>query len=126
MNKIFAGWLVIGLLPVIALADYKAQLSQEQALAQIKAGKIVVIDVRTPEEYAAGHVPSAINIPHTTIEQHLANFPASKDQAILLYCRSGHRSGIAEQALTAAGFTNLYHLEGDMIEWTKNQQPQEK
>ena len=68
----------------------------------------VVIDVRTPEEFASGHVDGAINIPYDTIS---AKLPAlskiDKNENILLYCRSGRRSAIAKQSLAELGYRKL-------------------
>ena len=111
------------LLMPLAYADYKAELSQDDAQAKIDAQQITVIDVRTPEEFAGGHVPSAINIPYDQIGKRLAEIPVAKDQPILLYCRSGRRSDMAEKTLTDAGYTQLYHLQGDMIGWDDNNRP---
>ena len=109
-----------------ALADYKGELDQQQALDKIKTGNISVIDVRTPEEFAEGHVPGAINIPYDKIGERLHEIPATKDQPVLLYCRTGKRAAMAETTLTAAGYSNLYHLKGDMQAWSDNKQPIEK
>ena len=68
----------------------------------------VVIDVRTPQEFAAGHVNGAINIPYDEIEANgstLARF--KKDDNILVYCKSGRRSEIARQTLTKLGFSKV-------------------
>lgn len=68
----------------------------------------IVIDVRTPEEFASGHVDGAINIPYDTIKPNLpALTKIGKDANILLYCRSGRRSGIAMQSLGQLGYRNL-------------------
>lgn len=68
----------------------------------------LVIDVRTPAEYAAGHVAGAVNIPYDQIAQKIAVLPgASKDKAILVYCRSGRRSAIARQVLERQGFQKI-------------------
>ena len=68
----------------------------------------VVIDVRTPEEFASGHIEGAINIPYDTIT---AKLPAlariGKNENILVYCRSGRRSAIAKQSLAELGYHNL-------------------
>ncbi len=68
----------------------------------------VVIDVRTPEEFASGHVDGAINIPYDTIS---AKLPAlskiDKNENILLYCRSGRRSAIAKQSLAELGYRKV-------------------
>lgn len=68
----------------------------------------LMIDVRTPAEYAAGHVAGAVNIPYDRIAQKIAALPgASRDEAILVYCRSGRRSAIAKQALERQGFRRV-------------------
>ncbi len=70
-------------------------------------GKTVVIDVRTPAEFAQDHVPQAINIEHTTIEQRIGEAKVNKDDTVILYCRSGRRSGIAQETLQRLGYTRV-------------------
>jgi phage shock protein E len=68
----------------------------------------VVIDVRTAEEFASGHVQGAINIPYDQIAENIKSIPGlKKEDSILLYCRSGHRAGIAKQTLENIGFTKV-------------------
>ena len=68
----------------------------------------VVIDVRTPQEFASGHVDGAINIPYDTITPKLpALATIGKDENIVLYCRSGRRSAIAKQSLAELGYRKL-------------------
>ena len=68
----------------------------------------IVIDVRTPEEFASGHVEGAINIPFDTIKPNLpALAKIGKNENVLLYCRSGRRSAIAMQSLTQLGYRYL-------------------
>lgn len=70
-----------------------------------------LIDVRTPEEYAAGHFTGATNFNSVDIDA--GKYPdTSKDATIYLYCRSGHRAGLALTALKQAGFTNVTSLGG--------------
>lgn len=80
----------------------------QQAWENIAAGALVV-DVRTPEEFATGHLPNAINIPYEQIVTELAKHNIAKDSPMVLYCRSGRRSTIAIEALSAAGFNHLYN-----------------
>ena len=68
------------------------------------------MDVRSPEEFAAGHVPGAINIPHDQIGQRAAEL-GPRDTEILLYCRSGRRSAIAADALRVLGYERLWDLQ---------------
>lgn len=101
-------------------------LSEDALLArQAKHdASLFVLDVRTPEEFAAGHVPGAVNIPHDQVAARLADVPKNKD--VVLYCRSGRRAGIAADTLAAAGYKRLFHLEGDMLAWTAQGRPVEK
>jgi phage shock protein E len=78
------------------------------AKALVAAGAKVV-DVRTPDEFSAGHVPGAINIPFDQLPRRAAEIgPASTP--VVLYCRTGRRSGIAAEALQKTGFSKLYDL----------------
>jgi len=76
------------------------------------AGDAYWIDVRTAEEYAAGHVSRAVNIPYEEITARIGEVTDDKDALIYLYCRSGRRSGIAREALERAGFSNAINLGG--------------
>lgn len=77
----------------------------------------VIFDVRTPEEYAAGHVPGAINLPHTEVAARAEEFAAYKPREVVVYCGSGRRAASAEADLIAAGFGNVLDLEGHMQGW---------
>ena len=74
--------------------------------------KEVVIDVRSPQEFAAGHVEGAINIAHTAIAQEIAKAGVGKEDTVLLYCQSGRRSGIALYTLKGMGFSRVENLGG--------------
>ena len=97
------------------------QLVQHQAQ---HADHLFVLDVRTPEEFAAGHVPGAVNVPHDRLASRLAEVPKDKD--VVLYCRSGRRSGLAAGVLAAHGYTRVSQLEGDMQAWVQRGRPVEK
>jgi rhodanese-related sulfurtransferase len=87
---------------------------------------LVVLDVRTPQEFAAGHVPGAINIPHDQLANRLGELPASRDKPVVVYCRSGRRSALAEDVLRQGGFSNVKHLKGDMVGWEAEGRPVER
>ena len=76
-----------------------------------------MLDVRSPEEYASGHVPGAVNIPYDQIASRIAEVPKDKD--VVLYCKSGRRAGIAAEVLAGQGYTRLQHLEGDIVAWVE-------
>lgn len=93
------------------------QVSSEKA-AQLMADydDEIVLDVRTPEEYAEAHIPGAINVPNEEIgEEPIAELP-DKDQIILVYCRSGNRSKEAAQKLADQGYTNVIEF-GGIKDW---------
>ncbi len=71
------------------------------------AAKPVVIDVRTPDEYAQGHVDSALNLPHDNITALIAAAVPDKTTPVILYCRSGRRSAIALESLKGAGYSQV-------------------
>jgi len=87
---------------------------------------LVILDVRTPEDVAAGHVPGAINIPHDKLESLIGELLGAKDKDVVLYCRSGRRAALAAETLSLHGFDKLLHLEGDMQKWTEGNRPIEK
>jgi rhodanese-related sulfurtransferase len=91
-----------------------------------KDPSLVVLDVRTPEEFAEGHVPGAVNVPHDQVGARLGELQSLKDKDVVLYCRSGRRAGMAAEVLQQAGFTRLQHLEGDMQGWTAAGRPTAK
>jgi phage shock protein E len=74
-----------------------------------------LIDVRSPDEYAGGHLPGAVNIPVQVLDQRLAEV-GPRDGALIIYCRSGSRSGRAAALLRAQGFTKVHNL-GPMTAW---------
>ena len=69
--------------------------------------KITIIDVRTAQEYNEGHLKNAINIPYDEIRDKIKKYVPDKDEKIILYCRSGRRSGIAEKTLKDMGYKNV-------------------
>jgi rhodanese-related sulfurtransferase len=77
--------------------------------------------VRTPQEYAEGHIAGAGHVPYDQLATRLAEGPKDKD--VVLYCRSGRRAGIAADVLAANGYTRLSHLEGDMPAWIAQGRP---
>ncbi len=70
--------------------DELEPVPREELLARVRDGEVTVIDVRPPEEYAAGHLPGAVNIPLAELEQRLAELEKHKDQEIVAYCRGPH------------------------------------
>ena len=76
----------------------------------------VILDVREQDEYDAGHIPGAVLLSYTQIEEKAEELLPDKDQLILVYCRSGRRSKIAAEALVELGYTNIREF-GGIIDW---------
>ena len=76
----------------------------------------VILDVRTEEEFAQGHIPGAILIPDYEIREEAESSLPDKDALILVYCRSGRRSKNAAQILAELGYTNIREL-GGILDW---------
>lgn len=117
MLKQAAFWILI-LASFTALSANVVDISQ-QALINADKNELMIVDVRTPEEFQQGHIPGAINVPLSEIIADPTSLSASKGKPIVLYCRSGYRAGKAAEALHKDGYQNLRHLEGDMQEWLK-------
>ena len=79
--------------------------------------EVLLVDVRTPAEYAEGHIPGAINIPNETIGADPIPQLADKAQTILIYCRSGNRSKDAAGKLAEQGYTGIVEI-GGIRDWT--------
>jgi phage shock protein E len=114
--------------PVPAAASSAEPVSQADLLARLerKDPDLVVLDVRTPAEFAAGHVPGARNIPHDLLSSRVAELAPLRDKQVVLYCRSGRRTLLATDILRKAGFTRLGHLEGDYLAWEAEHRPVER
>ena len=76
----------------------------------------IILDVRTPEEFADRHIPHAHNIPNETIGTEDIPELANKEQLIMVYCRSGNRSKQASEKLAALGYTNIVEF-GGINDW---------
>lgn len=87
------------------------RIATPEAWERIRHGALL-IDVRNPQEYAAGHLDQAINIPHTEIAKHLPKIGSSKEREIVLYCGSGRRAGLAQQELIDLGYRHVYNAGG--------------
>lgn len=99
-----------------APGEYR-QVEPAEAQSIMDSGEdVVILDVRTREEYDSGHIPGAICVPVESIgEEQPAELP-DKDQAILVYCRSGNRSVQASEKLAAMGYSNVIEF-GGINEW---------
>lgn len=93
------------------------QISQDEArILMAEAEDRIILDVRTKEEYAEGHIPGAICVPNETIGTEMPEELPDKEQLILVYCRSGNRSRKAAEKLAKIGYTNVKEF-GGIITW---------
>ena len=93
------------------------QITQEEAKRLMETEKdYVIVDARTEEEFAEGHIEGAILIPEYEIGERAEKELPHKNQLILVYCRSGRRSKIASQILADSGYTNVKEF-GGIIDW---------
>lgn len=106
-------WTVLLLLAAavaLVIVMRRAGLIPMRAAREHLKNGAVLIDVRTPAEYAAGHLPKAIHVPVDQIEITLPRRVPNKDSVLLLYCQSGMRSGMAKRKLQAQGYTQAFNL----------------
>ena len=98
-------------------ANTYRSISMDEAMTMMaQESGYIILDVRRPDEFAAGHIPNAINVPNETIDT--AEIPElpDKDQLILVYCRSGRRSKEASEKLVKLGYTNIVEF-GGILDW---------
>lgn len=92
------------------------KISAEEAKEIIESEDVIVLDVRTQEEYNEGHIKNAVLLPVNDIAVKAEEVLADKDAKILVYCRSGNRSSTASKELIKMGYTNVYDF-GGIISW---------
>lgn len=112
MTSVLRGVALIGLL----LCGCWSTIDGPKARALVKAGDALLVDVRSPEEFDAGHLDGAINIPVDALEGRLDELKARQPKGVVVYCRSGARSARAQKILAGAGFRNVENL-GAMSRW---------
>ena len=93
------------------------QITAEEAKKIMDSGEEhIILDTREQDEFDEGHIPGAILIPYTEIENNAKEMLPDKDKLILVYCRSGRRSKIAAESLAKLGYTNVKEF-GGIIDW---------
>ena len=93
------------------------QITEEEAKKIMDSGEEhIILDTREQDEFDEGHIPGAILIPYTEIENKAEEMLPDKDAQILVYCRSGRRSKIASESLAKLGYTNVKEF-GGIIDW---------
>jgi rhodanese-related sulfurtransferase len=116
-NTVFAGGKTI---PQI-IGEAKSQTTEitvEGVKKDMDAGRnFVLLDVRTSEEFKAGHLPKAVNIPRGILEFMIGKHYPQKDVEIVLYCRTDARSALCTKTLSVMGYTNVKNLKGAFKAW---------
>lgn len=116
-STVFAGGKTI---PQI-IEEAKSQTTEvtvEEVKKEMDAGKeFVLLDVRTSEEFMAGHLPKAVNIPRGKLEFMIGKHYSQKDADIVVYCRKGGRAALCAKALSDIGYTNVKNLKGAFKAW---------
>ena len=103
------------------------QMKPEVLLQKLDLGEdIFVLDVRRPDEFAAGHVEGAVNVPVHDLAKHIDQLPDDPDTLIVVYCRSGVRSMFATSALLVLGYNKVYNMPGGFLAWQDAGYPIEK
>jgi rhodanese-related sulfurtransferase len=101
--------------PAGAIQALPPEVSVEEALALRESGAFV-LDVRQPDEWAAGHIPDATLIPLGDLSARIAEVPT--DRQVLVVCRSGNRSAQGRDILLGAGYPSVTSMAGGMNDWT--------
>ena len=93
------------------------QITMDEAVAMMtQENGYIILDVRRPDEFAAGHILNAINVPNETIGTSEISELPDKDRLIMVYCRSGRRSKEASEKLVNLGYTNIVEF-GGILDW---------
>jgi rhodanese-related sulfurtransferase len=117
MKKLIAIMASVLLLAGCSNSSTATDLNVSDFSSKVTEAGIITLDVRTPGEFNEGHIEGAqlIDFQSGNFENEIATLDKSKTYAV--YCRSGSRSGQAVKIMSDAGFTNLYNLNGGVIDW---------
>ena len=99
----------------VSQAEYKKITADEAAAMMID--EVIILDVRTQEEFDAGHIENAVLLPDYKVEAGASELLPDKEQTILIYCRTGRRSANAAKELIAMGYTSVYDFGGLETDW---------
>ena len=123
----FAVLLVLVFLNEMKIATQRfATLTPAGAVQLMNTEDVVVVDVREPSETAGGKIAKAIQIPVGAIKKRIGELEKHKNKTLLVYCKTGARSGAACKELSQAGFEKVYSLNGGMLAWQDAHLPTSK
>jgi len=103
-----------------------AEISPVEAARMMSHDEPLLLDVREINEYRAGHLRDAKHIPLGQLDAKISQIESWKDKPVIVYCRSGNRSGTACNLLAKQGFTKLYNLAGGIMAWQHDGLPVKK
>ena len=95
---------------------YRRITMDEAVTMMAQESGYIILDVRRPDEFAAGHIPNAINVPNEAIGTAEISELPDKNQLIMVYCRNGRRSKEASEKLVELGYTNIVEF-GGILDW---------
>lgn len=98
-------------------------LNSEKFEQQLNSGNVQLVDVRTPEEFAEGHLPNAVNININGENFDAETAKLDKEKPVMVYCKSGGRSAKAASNLKEKGFKNITDLDGGITSWKEASKP---
>lgn len=102
--KIGLAVLMMGLFSKLFL---KGHPDQEGDLSELVRGGALIVDVRTANEFAAGHIENAVNIPYDLVSRDIGSYAQDKNRVLVLYCRSGARASVAKKSLLKLGYSHV-------------------
>lgn len=100
------------------------QITSGELAERMRMGEVTVLDVRSPVEWEAGHLPGILDIPVSHLPERLEEIP--RDKPLVVHCQSGARSAIAASMLQAKGFRNVSNLSGGFADWQAAGKPIER
>lgn len=90
-----------------------------------KKANVTLVDVRTPEEYAEGHIKASVLVPVQVLQEQLEKLP-NKDECLYVYCRRGLRGANAVKILRSSGYTDVHNMTGGIEAWMSKNYPVQK
>jgi len=135
--RVWGRWGAWGLFVLVVLAapgcggksssrEVSTITTEELAAALEQTPPPFLLDVRTPGEYAQGHIPGAVLVPSYALEDRVSELAKYGDRTVVVYCEVGSRSAKAARTLLAKGFPHVVNYEGSMRAWREAGQEVEK
>lgn len=99
------------------------EIGPKDAVRMINDENAIVLDIREPGDYKAGHIIDAKNIPSARLSEEVENVSVDKNRPVIVYCKSGMNSQSACGKLRAAGYTRAYYLKNGLLGWQEENLP---